>query len=80
MSALKAIFWGSAGLLVYTQVGYPLLLAAVARARGAGGAAEPPDPAPPGEEPHVTLAIAAHREGDVIADKVANARDRKSVV
>ena len=74
MSALKAIFWGSAGLLVYTQVGYPLLLAAVARARGAGGAAEPPDPAPPGEEPHVTLAIAAHREGDVIADKVANAR------
>ena len=26
MSALKAIFWGSAGLLVYAQVGYPLLL------------------------------------------------------
>ncbi len=74
MSALKAIFWGSAGLLVYAQAGYPLLLAALARARGAAGAPERPAPPAPADEPHVTLVIAAHREGDVIAAKVANAR------
>ncbi len=33
MSALKTAFWVSAGLLVYTQVGYPLVLAAVDRVR-----------------------------------------------
>jgi len=72
MRARKAIFWGSAGLLAYTQVGYPLLLAAAGRLRGAS---EPePDPIPGGEEPHVTLVVAAHREQGVIAAKVANAR------
>ena len=74
MSALKAIFWGSAGLLVYTQAGYPLLLAGLARVRGAAAAPAPPAPVAAGDEPHVTLAIAAHREGDVIAAKVADAR------
>ena len=72
MRARKAIFWGSAGLLVYTQVGYPLLLAAADRLRGPR--APEPGPVPPGEEPRVTLAVAAHREEDVIAAKVANAR------
>ena len=71
---LKAIFWGSAGLLVYTQAGYPLLLAGLARVRGAAAPPEPPAPAAAGAEPHVTLAIAAHREGEVIAAKVADAR------
>ncbi len=44
MSALTAIFWGSAGLLVYTQVGYPLLLAVLAALRA--GRARPPAAAP----------------------------------
>ena len=72
MRARKAIFWGTAGLLVYAQVGYPLLLAAADRLRGPR--APEPGPVPAGEEPYVTLAIAAHREADVIADKVADAR------
>jgi hypothetical protein len=68
----KVAFWASAGLLVYAQVGYPLALAALARARGGGAGPEPVPPAP-GEEPDVSLIVAAHAEEDVIADKVANA-------
>jgi hypothetical protein len=69
--ALKVAFWGSAGLLVYTQLGYPALLAAVDRLRGradpdtlAGDDAELPD---------VSLVVAAYGEEDVIEDKVRNA-------
>jgi cellulose synthase/poly-beta-1,6-N-acetylglucosamine synthase-like glycosyltransferase len=67
----RVAFWASAGLLVYAQVGYPLALAALARVRRAE---EPePVPVPPGEEPDVSLIVAAHAEQDVIAGKVANA-------
>jgi hypothetical protein len=72
MGALKAVFWASAGLIVYAQAGYPLLLAGLARARRAA-AAPPPPPVPPGPEPTVSLIVPAHREEDVIAAKVANA-------
>jgi hypothetical protein len=68
----RAVFAGAAGLLAYAQVGYPLLLAALARARRPrepGGAA----PAA-GGEPLVSLVVPAYREADVIAAKVANAR------
>ena len=79
----RLAFWISAGLLAYAQVGYALLLAAVA-----GRAARPPrsEPPPAGEEPVVSLVIAAYREESVIAAKVANAlaldwpRDRLEVV
>jgi hypothetical protein len=65
----RTVFWASAGALAYAQVGYPLLLAGLDRAR------RRPAPAPPAqaEEPSVSLVIAAHREGEVIAGKVANA-------
>lgn len=71
MGLRKAVFWGSAGLLWYTQIGYPLALAALDRARARR---TPPIPPAPGEEPHVTLVVAAHREADVIAEKIADAR------
>ena len=71
MSAVKLVFWASAGLIVYAQAGYPALLAAIARARGRAPA--PPPPVPRGVEPDVSLVIAAHREADVIAAKVADA-------
>jgi len=71
MRLRKAVFWGSAGLLWYTQAGYPLALAVLDRARVRR---TPAAPQAPGDEPHVTLVVAAHREGDVIADKIANAR------
>jgi cellulose synthase/poly-beta-1,6-N-acetylglucosamine synthase-like glycosyltransferase len=71
VSAVKVVFWASAGLIVYAQAGYPALLAAIARARGRAPA--PPPPVPRGGEPDVSLVVAAHREADVIAAKVADA-------
>ena len=75
----RALLWISAALIAWTQVGYALLLALL----------RPPEapPAPPlGELPLVTLIVAAYREQDVIAAKVANAlaldwpRDRLQLI
>ncbi len=67
MQVLEIVFWVAAGLLVYTHVGYPLLLALLARRR-------PYRPASaPANSPSVSLIIAAHDEEAVIAAKVANA-------
>jgi glycosyltransferase involved in cell wall biosynthesis len=68
--ATKIAFWASAGLLVYTHVGYPGVLAAIARGRGG----ETPVPAPAGEAPTVSVIVAAYAEQDVIADRIANLR------
>ncbi len=72
MIFVEIIFWISLALLVFAQLGYPLLLgiwAKLSRRRAA-----PAQPIVAGEEPFVTLVIAAHREQSVIADRVANAR------
>ena len=71
--AAKFAFWCSAGALVYAQAGYPLLLAALARLRGSEASAEPSPGAAAAREPTVSLIVAAHREGGVIGEKVANA-------
>jgi hypothetical protein len=76
--AAKVVFWAAGGALVYAQAGYPALLAALARARrarGPRGDAAPSRPAAAdgAAEPHVSLVVAAHREGEVIAAKVQNA-------
>ena len=52
---MKLAFWLSAGLLVYTQAGYGVLLAALARLRGRAPA-EPPRAAEP---PTVSLIVPA---------------------
>jgi cellulose synthase/poly-beta-1,6-N-acetylglucosamine synthase-like glycosyltransferase len=67
VSALAVVFWVSVALLVYTHLGYPLLLALAARA------VRPPQTRPSGATPPVSLIIAAHDEGAVIGAKVANA-------
>jgi len=58
VSVLAIAFWISAGLLVYTHLGYPALLWLLARLRGpqddAAQVAEPP--------PSVSLIVAAHDE------------------
>lgn len=78
----RLAFWAAAGLLAYAQAGYPLLLAALARLRGA----RPDAPPAATEEPLVSLIVAAHAEEDVIAAKVADAlaldwpRDRLEVI
>jgi cellulose synthase/poly-beta-1,6-N-acetylglucosamine synthase-like glycosyltransferase len=69
--ALEIVFWLCIALIVWTQIGYALALAAVARLRGLGRAPEPAVPA--GEEPSLSLVIAAHDEESVIETKVRNA-------
>jgi cellulose synthase/poly-beta-1,6-N-acetylglucosamine synthase-like glycosyltransferase len=65
---LTVLFWlGMAGL-VYAYLGYPLLLALLARVRGE--AAGPP--APPAVPPTVSLLIPAHNERANIDAKMAN--------
>jgi cellulose synthase/poly-beta-1,6-N-acetylglucosamine synthase-like glycosyltransferase len=84
----RLAFWASALALVYAQAGYPLLLAALARLRrrGRGRRVAADAAGPDAALPSVTLIVAAHREGAVIADKVRNAlaldwpRDRLEVI
>ena len=67
MGALEVVFWICVGLLAYTHVGYPILLALLVRARRVPPARELERP------PSVSLIVAAHDEEQVIAAKVANA-------
>jgi cellulose synthase/poly-beta-1,6-N-acetylglucosamine synthase-like glycosyltransferase len=67
MSAIKTLFWGSAGLLVYTHAGYGLALAGLARRR-------PERQPPPADPPSVSVIVAAYAEQEVIAARVANLR------
>ncbi len=69
MAALAIIFWVSVGLLAYTHVGYPLLLALLARARRVRGVADETY-----ELPVVSVIVAAYAEQDVIAARVENLR------
>ncbi len=68
MTAVEIVFWLAVALLVYTHLGYPLVLLALDRAR------RPWRPALELEElPTVSLIVAAHDEEAVIAAKVENA-------
>lgn len=66
--ALEIVFWAAVGLIVYAHLGYPLLLAALARALGEDGG-----PGELADEPAVTLIVAAYDEEKVIERKIANA-------
>ena len=66
---LEIVFWLSAGLIVWTQLGYALALAAVARLSGARKRI----PAVAAGQASVSLIVAAHDEQAVIAAKVADA-------
>ena len=70
-TVLEIFFWLSAALIVWTQLGYALALAVLARFVA-------PAPAPAAESsstllPELSLIVAAHDEQSVIAVKVANA-------
>jgi cellulose synthase/poly-beta-1,6-N-acetylglucosamine synthase-like glycosyltransferase len=61
----KILFWSSLGALAWTQAGYPLAAAALARLRGR--------PVRKREiEPTITLIVAAHDEEDVIERRLEN--------
>jgi hypothetical protein len=70
MTALVFVFWLSAGLLLYTQAGYAVVLALLAGIRRAPPAISvlAPDP------PVVSVIVAAYAEQEVIAGRVANLR------
>jgi hypothetical protein len=79
---VRALFWISAALLAWAQVGYGLFLGALRRL----GAPSFGLPSPGGVRPRVSLIVAAYREEAVIADKVRNAlaldwpRDRLELI
>jgi cellulose synthase/poly-beta-1,6-N-acetylglucosamine synthase-like glycosyltransferase len=66
---LAAIFWICAGLIVYTHVGYPLVLRALVALRRSPTL----NPGTWEEPPLVSLIVAAYDEEEVIAAKLANA-------
>ncbi|HET9094806.1 MAG TPA: glycosyltransferase [Solirubrobacteraceae bacterium] len=70
MTAVAIVFWATVALLFYTQVGYGLLLAALARLL----VRERPPSVWPGELPAVSAIIAAHNEQEVIGERVRNLR------
>ncbi len=74
MIALEALFWICAALIVYTHVGYPLVLWALTRPRR-GSVQSPPGNADAGagQLPVVSLIVAAYDEEEVIGAKVADA-------
>jgi cellulose synthase/poly-beta-1,6-N-acetylglucosamine synthase-like glycosyltransferase len=73
-TALEVVFWLSAALILWTQLGYAAALAALdralpRRAQRASGVA------PAGEPPRLSLIVAAHDEERVIEARVKNARE-----
>ncbi len=68
-TTLEILFWLTAGLILWTQVGYALALAAVARLAGPQGSSS----ADAASLPTVSLIVAAHDEQASIEAKVANA-------
>ena len=68
MSALKLAFWLPAGLLCYSHLGYPAILALLARSRRSSRAASPHQ----GEPPTVSVIVPAYAEEAVIGDRVRN--------
>jgi cellulose synthase/poly-beta-1,6-N-acetylglucosamine synthase-like glycosyltransferase len=76
--ALEVVFWLCAALIVWTQLGYALALAALARLRALASPRQREDSLlrsskSDARNPRVTLIVAAHDEQDVIAAKVADA-------
>ncbi|HET7054115.1 MAG TPA: glycosyltransferase [Solirubrobacterales bacterium] len=69
MIALALVFWVCAGLIVYTHLGYPLVLRALVSLRRRPTLRQ----GTWDERPRVSLIVAAYDEEDVIAAKVANA-------
>jgi cellulose synthase/poly-beta-1,6-N-acetylglucosamine synthase-like glycosyltransferase len=71
MMIVAIVFWIAVALLLYTQIGYGLLLALLARLLGR----QRTDAAAwEGELPRVSAIVAAYNEQEVIAQRVANLR------
>jgi cellulose synthase/poly-beta-1,6-N-acetylglucosamine synthase-like glycosyltransferase len=83
MTALEVAFWLSAGLIVYTHVGYPLLLWALSRLKRSYVQTQPTADS---RQATVSVIVAAHNEEAVIERRVRNLleldypRDRLQVI
>src|SRR5436305_7196314 len=71
MTALAIVFWSSVALIVYTHVGYPLLLAVLARWRGRQEFRWPHDL----PLPFVSVIVPAYAEEEVIERRIGNLRE-----
>ena len=69
MILVEIIFWVSLAALVWTHLGYPFVLALVARFRRF------PAAAPEGRLPSVVVIVAAHDEEAMIERRVKNLRE-----
>src|SRR5579862_1231441 len=69
---LHLVFWTAWGLVAYTYVGFPLLLALLAWIASWRGARASAAPLADAALPKFALVIAAYNEESVIADKLAN--------
>ena len=76
METLIIIFWICIGLIVYTYVGYGVVLYALVRLKRLFRG-QPALPDLPGDEelPEVTFMVCAFNEQDVVAEKMANIRE-----
>jgi cellulose synthase/poly-beta-1,6-N-acetylglucosamine synthase-like glycosyltransferase len=74
MTATKIAFWGSAGLLVYTHLGYAGVLAGLNRIRRHRPSVPAAEGVGAGALPSVSVIVAAYAEQEVIAARVANLR------
>jgi cellulose synthase/poly-beta-1,6-N-acetylglucosamine synthase-like glycosyltransferase len=70
MTVVVIVFWVSAALLLYTQIGYALLLVLLARIFGRSEASAGWE----GQLPQVSAIVAAYNEQDVIAQRITNLR------
>jgi hypothetical protein len=68
MSARKIAFWLPVGLLAYSHLGYPALLALLASRRQSRAV----DPLEPPESPTVSVIVPAYAEEGVIGERVRN--------
>ncbi len=80
MNPVAVTFWTATGILVYSQAGYPLLLAVLSRAKRVAPGKEPRSGHEPnlnaseGAAPSVSIIVAAYAEEKVIARRVENLR------
>ena len=68
-AALTILFWIMIGTMIYTYIGYPLLIAVIAKLKRTK-----PQPPLPDSLPHVTLFVTAFNEEKFVDDKIANTR------
>ncbi len=72
MSILPPLFWFSLVILIYTYIGYPILLYFLVFMKKSLEHKGKPGRPDPGTEPNVTLVIAAYNEGPFIEEKIRN--------